>query len=612
MARRISKTDFDYIANYVVKEYTDRKGRRSNLEAQWNDVDRQCRQEAIPFNQDPRTGRPYPNKEWQNFYELPWQMLTLELITDDVERLLFPVPGKFFDARPDVEIEELHEIKEYLSEKFSIGLVNEFAVSTDAVSNIIEGLHSYGHTHYDFVGEVQKMIIDAVKYSAYAGRVRKINSETFDGDYRNTTRSLKQFPALVHYPIRNVYLDDSLPTVLHGDSIIGPAHIFASNIKAGSLVKLLKTGTDGWMKAAATDFKETKADDNITLLEMEGDFMIPREDGSIYLPNCICTVAQIGDVGNKLVRYQEVGSERSWIVGTYFSDNSQIDGKPTPYGTSPLIMSSPVQAGGVCAFNRSLHAAIYNAEPAVKYDKDEPGFAATGPKLSPGSTIPAVADIVPIPIGDVSALMQAYTVFKADYSDTSGVSAPRVGQQTKSHQTAFAVDQELSRSVLRTVEFVQRFKRTAMTTILHLEYKLWRSIIKDLKELRIYVKEYKQFMPVIPAMLPDTVHFEVLGVGQPQEELLEHQKRLNAIQIAGSIEPLVMQTGGQPLNWTELRNELLRDAFGDVAKFTQQPATSPAALPIGIAQRSPLPRSDDSGEGSAISSDPNLAAIVPG
>ena len=39
--RRFDKRDFDFIAEYVISEHQDRKGRRRDQEKHWKEVDRQ-------------------------------------------------------------------------------------------------------------------------------------------------------------------------------------------------------------------------------------------------------------------------------------------------------------------------------------------------------------------------------------------------------------------------------------------------------------------------------------------------------------------------------------------------------------------------------------------
>ncbi|NUP96652.1 MAG: hypothetical protein HUU28_10865, partial [Planctomycetaceae bacterium] len=57
-----------------------------------------------------------------------------------------------------------------------------------------------------------------------------------------------------------------------------------------------------------------------------------------------------------------------------------------------------------------------------------------------------------VAVGNPAGLLQVYLGYLKQYEDLTGVSAPRLGAQTKSHTTAFAVDAEITRGLVRTVD----------------------------------------------------------------------------------------------------------------------------------------------------------------
>ena len=227
--------------------------------------------------------------------------------------------------------------------------------------------------------------------------------------------------------------------------------------------------------------------------------------------------------------------------------------------------------------------------------------ARTSPRARYGKT-PA-GSIQVHQIGDPLALMQMWMALKAEYATVTGTDAPRLGQQTKSHQTAYAVDTELQRGVVRTVDYVRSFQEGPARTFLHLEYSY---ILEALvRPTPIYIPKFKQWVEISAKMLPKRVIYEILGAATPADDQGKLVRKVNAIQLLAQLEPLAVQAGKQPMDWDEIRKEIAEDG-GLNADVTPQP---PAG---GSGQDAEGPGNPDASQGAAGNAYLRLAAGVQG
>lgn len=607
-SEKITKADYTSVAEFIWNEYSGRKSRRGGIEAVWASIDRQLRLEPVRNNLD-RNGQPMVGTEWKPFVEQPWQSEAHEILVNDASRLLFPDDNKYFNAVPDDSEEVLFAVMEAVAEYKGIaGEANQ-----EMLSFIIEGLHTTTHALYPHRGQWERMLADAIAYGAYAGRYQLVTMERFTGDHRGTYATKTQFPALVHYPIKNVYVDDAPPSVWHTSYHVGPSTIFVYNRKLLDLQMCIKKqGADeGWIASQAKELAAGKDEDgncNVTLVEFEGDLIVRRSrGGDLFLPNSIATIACVGDEpgAGVLVRYKANRFPfHTWVTGTYFPQPCASGGRVLPYSTSPLIKGEPLQRGGSLMFNLAMHSGCLNVEPPISFPSDDPNFAITnGPEVMPRAKWPTIGEVKTHQIGEVDKLSAVYQTLKAEYQDVVGTQPARLGAQTKSHTTAYAIDTEISRGESRTVEFVRRFRETAMRTALHIEYDMLREIVAG-GPVVVFVRELRQWLPVTAAMLPEKVFYEVNGAAQPQEEERERQRKGEAIAAAMKlleIEMAVSKAEGRPPvlpNLPELMRVVLQSGFPDADKLL--PSASPAGVPSIVAPEPVI---------SGV--DPMLASVAP-
>lgn len=609
MAERLTKKDHSAIAEAIAAEYNRRKSRRTDLEAVWDDIDRQVALTPVEMNRRP-DGSVDPGTEWMPWFEESWQSTALEVIVSDLLDMLLPEGGKFFASQPDTNGELLQQILAEISADWYFDNKDTKATADD-VRAIVDAVHLHFVGLYDFRGTVRSLLVDAIKYGAFAAKVRIVQSDTFSGDYRGTYSKSVKFPALVYYPIRNVYLDDSAPTVWTSGENVGPAHIWTSVLKVAALKRL---SGDGWLPAKIAELtKSLDEDEDVTLVEYAGDLIVPRSTvPSIFLPSCVATVAchSGSEPGTQLVRYQENPYPfRPWITGAYFPTNLHVGGKPSPYGSSPLLNGRPLQRAGSNFFTRMAHVGLLNARPPVSYDPDTTAYAVSGgPDLYPGALIPDPTGLLKVhQIGDLGQLSQVWTQIRQAYMEVTGVLPGRISGMSKSHQTLGAVQTEQERSASRTVTFGRSLLTGLLHTYLAVAYELGKECLKGRGRM-LYVPRFHDFVNISARMLPETCEYDVFGSGEPQAEALALSKKLNALTLVAKSNEVAVQQGGRPMDWDRFRIQILEDADVDnPEQYFLPPAQPPGATaPDGTPIQPGVP-------GAAVPAiGPATPSVVPG
>src|SRR3972149_5607245 len=170
------------------------------------------------------------------------------------------------------------------------------------------------------------------------------------------------------------------------------------------------------------------------------------------------------------------------------------------------------------------------------------------------------------------------------YADVTGVNAPRLGAQTVSHTTAYAKEAEMSRGVIRTVDYVRSTLKGPLAQWLYQAFEMGR---KELKETTLYIAPYNGWVTINKDHLPDEVMFDVHGAGGPQEESQKTQKRLQALNLALSMDQLAIQTGRPPtVNLQGAIEQVLREGgWLDLDSVIER--SNPAQEPASPVQASP-------------------------
>lgn len=585
--KSFGQDDFDKIAEHVYMVYKDRKEGRKTKEEQWKEIDRQLGMKPkLDYKFNPLTG--FHDKvgvQWMPELELPLQSQTLEILSADARRIMFPDNGPWFRAHALVT-------KEYLDEVNIKGLVAgeetdiEMHANQDNIDKLVEGIMGELHEQQGFFAQIDRFNTEAFKYGTGVGRVRKAKKSVYIQAARGMVKEEVELPVFFATSLKETYLDPAPQFVMSEGHYVGPATISYKRQKLADIMLAAKNGeTDpekedgGWMPSK---IKKIKSDGKglVEVLRWEGDMVIDTSaDKNLYIPGLIVTCLK-GEGKPQVVRL----SFREKPFSSYVTQPYHLESVTDPYGTSPLMKGRPLQSAASDTFCRLIQAAILNTEPPIKYDPEDPAFASTGgPIIEPRALWASSGDIEPVKIGDTASLLQAYAAIVAHYSDVTGMHAPRIGQQTVSHTTAYAKEAELSRGQVRTVDYANSMLDGAMSKILDMQFSYLKDVWRE--DRNIWIPDYGGFARVFKDAIPDACVFEIFGSAGPAEERARLQEQMQAIQQVIQIDMLQQQSGmpGEPLNLDVIKRTILKEAgFSDVdVIFSPQAQAAPSEAPVG-------------------------------
>jgi len=565
--KKFTKSDKDIISEKIVDTFSKRKGDRHILESQWREIDRQIAMEPGFDVQKQRQGDIESKKAWMAEAELPNQAETLEISTADARRLMMPNGVDWFSAHAALTDDYLERVD---FQSLVAGDLNEVPsqVDQDNADKLVQGLLTHWHNQYDFKGNVDLINAEAFKYSMGVGRVRYVNKRVFLHETKGVQFKTHKIPMLVPRSIKHTYLDDTCHSLNNEGQIVAPGQIFEYKQYAKDIMMATKTGstdinlmTGGWIRNALKGWDE---DEQVQVIEWEGDMVVNRKStGSMYLPNAIISVA-VGSRDGKSertifrIRKNDV-PYTSYILFPYHREH--ID---SPYATSPLMKGRPLQMASTQALNRLMEWAALQIQPPLTKDAD----ADTDPETFPG----AVWDesVSSNQIGDGNAMLAVFQALLSQYSDVTGTTAPRLGQQTLSHTTAFSKEAELARAQIRVNDYVNSTLESPLTRWLHIEYQLGR---KNMGDEMFYIRPYQGFVRVRKEFLPDFVEFEAFGAGQSADENVKFQRRMAAFNQAVQLDQLSISQGNPPsLDINASIQQILREGgWTDIDVLTPQP-----------------------------------------
>jgi hypothetical protein len=552
MAQRVSKKDLDSAAQFVMDEFGRRKRERHDREKDWKEVDRQVA--MTPLAQESRDPSA-PMGDWMPQIELPNQAWTLEVLAADSARLMFGkgedwyTPHSMFDDDLGQRIRDASIIHgDY--DGIPMGVDNQEFVDLAVRATV----NSY-HGMYDYRAAWTAMLTEGLKYGTFAGRLLVEDISVVSNDYRGVAG--RKLPMIVPVSMWNLYLDPSTQHTLHEGMQIQPSYIRQYWQKVQDVQRAASKNSNGWIKTAVNRLEEKDVNANdgqIEILEMEGDLIFPRSQGpNIVLENKIITVAVTG--GPQAIRLRDQKFKfRSYIDGVY-----QNDKIGDPYGTSPIIKGRILQEWASEAANRVAQTAALNADPPITYDENDTMLAAEGgPRNEPGASFAsdnpgAIATLPQGRPGDMFAIFQGVQDL---YEKLTGVNDPRRGAGPKSHTTATAEEINLSRSVLRTEDFVSDTLEGAVKNWLYKEWDMIRSMVGVKRPVLVLGEGVNQHIDVSKEILPEIVDFETPGATGVLTLREKRENFLAAMNQSAQIEQLRVQLGMQPMNWDAMLEEM--------------------------------------------------------
>lgn len=585
-ARRFDARDWDYVAEYVIDTWSGRKKARADREKQWKEIDRQLAMTPdteYKYIIQNGTRKLDTRKAWMAEMELPLQAQALEVLTADARRMMFPDSGPWFRAHSEVTDAYLDRI-DFTSLILGDELDVPSQINQDNADKLVEGFLNHMFRQSDIYTRYDRINAEAFKYGMGVGRCRLETKNVYIHEARGTRKETHRIPSLVPVPIKKLYLDDCPPSV-HSSQVLGEAHILEDKIRIENLAIAANRGsTDpesedgGWMPAA---LKKVEPDDNgyVTLLEMEGDIVVPRKTvRSVVIPGAIVTVA-VGNEGTKgVVRFRfRKRPFSSYLLHPYHYEH--ID---DPYPASPLMKGRPVQIMATDALNRLMDSAALKNAPPTGYDRNDMMFAQEGgPAIYPYAQWRTTDQVVVHDKvgGDPAALSSTLSLAINLYAELTGILPARLGAQTVSHTTAFAKDAELTRGAVRTVDYVRQVGHGAVTRWLDMAYQIGRDALKS--DISFYIDAYGGFVKIDKDALPEKAAFEWFGSGGPSEEQAKQQAKMTSLQMALQMDQVNVALGAPPTVDipAAIRQTLREGKWDDVDTLTRaaEPAGGPAA-----------------------------------
>ena len=222
-SRRFDKSDFQTIADFVKDEADKRRNKRSDLEKDWKEIDRQLRMEPdLSFKMVGEQIR--QGAEWMPEMELPLQSQTLEILTSDARRLMRPKAGSWYRARSAMTDEYLARV-DFQSLVAGDELDIPSQINQDNADKLVEGYLDHYHRQYDFWGEWDKLHAEAFKYGTFVGRGKIVEKNVFAHTTSGVRKKTAKIPVLFAQSVKNVLLDESPHHMMHEGRMVGPAQI---------------------------------------------------------------------------------------------------------------------------------------------------------------------------------------------------------------------------------------------------------------------------------------------------------------------------------------------------------------------------------------------------
>ena len=305
----------------------------------------------------------------------------------------------------------------------------------------------------------------------------------------------------------------------------------------------------GWILSQLKKIEDPADDDGkrgfVEMLEYEGDLVVPRSRGSIFLPNVVVTVAVRAGIARP-VRFRESPVPfKSYVVGHYMRDDVH-----SPYGSSPLMKGQPIQEACTMVFNNLMATAAFQGRPVTVYDRHDTEMAAGGgPELYPGAMFGADSPnaVEVLPIGDIPGLLNVYLALLKQYEDLTGANDPRRGAAIKSHTTAGGAELEAARGIARTDDFVTSIEQGPLTSMLYMEYEIIKDVMKSPQPVSVGAGGIEGWVRVAAADLADNAVFLVQGSAGAITEREQGEKFLAASNFALSVATQAVQLG-KPVN----------------------------------------------------------------
>lgn len=550
--RRFDQRDWRQIGEYICDEFETRRKKRDMRERHWKEIDRQIAMEPdIGFKMMPN-GEIDNSKRWMAEMELPLQAQALEVLVADSRRFMF---GEYwFQAHAETTQEYLAQFE---AENIILGEAGSppSLINQDNVDKLCQGFLMHFHRQYDFAERADRINAEAFKYGMGLARARNQTKNIYINESKGVHREMQTIPVLQPVSIRNVYLDEPMPSI-HSSHVMGESIIAEDWIRLEALKAAANRGSSdpddpdgGWMPKYLKDIEANK-DGYVHVLEFEGDLVVSRKStSSLVIPGAIVTVALNGrektTTPHSVVRFRF----RKQPYSSYLLFPYHYEGANDTYPASPLEKGRPVQMAATDAINRLMDSAALKNAPPIGYDRSDQYMAQNGgPMIAPNEVWETIDDVKVYGEvgGDPSALSGILFQYINLYAELTGILPARLGAQTVSHTTAYSKEMELQRGAVRTIDYVNSVGEGALTRWLYMAYDMGRDALAPGEEMSFFIEEYGGFVNITKDMLPERCTFMWHGNAGPQEKEMQDRKRLESMQMALQMEQLSVQMGNPP------------------------------------------------------------------
>ncbi len=544
---RFSDDDWQAIGEFVKSEFARRQEKRDGLEKLWKEIDRQIAMTPVPRRVE--SGK---EADWFPNTEMPLQFNALEVIAADARRLKFPRGTEWFEVKAEFSDKYEARFNQRRQENpLSGDTPLPVKLDQEGADTLVKTVLDHYHRLYDFRGQIDLFDTEAIKYGTAIARVRPVKTAKFSHDFRGQRNVNLVGPAVITCSIKNTYLDDRQTAVLHEGIATTPAIIRVNMQHIDALKRAAKKGgkKNGWIFSQLKKIEDPADDDGkrgfVEMLEYEGDLIVPRSQGSIFLPNVIVTVTVRAGIAFPVRFRKSPVPFKSYVVGHYMRDDVR-----SAYGSSPLMKGQPIQEACTMVFNNLMATAAFNGRPPITYDRHDTEMAAGGgPELYPGAQFGADSPnaVEVLKVGDIGGLLNVYLALLKQYEDLTGANDPRRGAAIKSHTTAGGAELEAARGIARTDDFVTSIEQGPLTSMLYMEYEIIKDVMKSPQPVSVGAGGIEGWVNVAAADLADNAVFVVQGSAGAITEREQGEKFLAASNFALSVATQAAQLG-KPVN----------------------------------------------------------------
>lgn len=605
----LSTGDLNLAADYLKAEFDDRKFRRRDKEEKWKEIDRQLAMK--PKAREVLSGQ---NMDWYPALEESLQYNSLEVILTDLHGMIFPPGSDWFTPLANLSEDYLERFQRRRQTSPLVGAIpdedqTDAFLDQETADALVKAALDYFHRMYDFRSKINLAWAEQVKYGCGVTRVKPVDMPKFHHEHRGTTAESLIGPSLAPTSIWNTYRDPSPHFILHEGTMILPTIINHGFQLLESMKRAAKTGGKerGWFPGIVSRLEPMKGMDRRGMVERitaEGDIIVPKSRGSIFLPNVEITVA-IGAGGARVVRIRKNPTPyRSYVFMDYMCDDVR-----DAYGGSPLLKGQPIQESLSFILNDAMAVANLNARPPISYDRSDTGFYMTdGPDIYPGakwkSDNPELIKVQEI--GDLNGLIVLYQGLLQKYNELTAVNDPRRGGGVKSHTGTNANLADLERTVARTSNVADDHSTGSLPTILNMEYDIIKRHLTKKTAIPVDDVGIEGWVNITKDDLADQVMFRVRGAAGLSQKQKENQDFITATQMAVQMVGFAAQLG-QPIDIdfvSIIAEAYQRVGIQNASRFVRRAQATPPGPP--------QPPEQDGTGGLPVGAEPALEAIQAG